>query len=290
MKKKNLTDLRRRFVVSSIAVIIISTLMCFSENFFLKVVFLLLVAALAGVGVWEYGQLAKAKNLKPAVKTMVVISICEVFAFFAAHKLMVFSQLPAIVLAVGAVAFFLIHFKETSEALFHVAVEFFGVCYVSVPLSFMLAILYPMSVSGTSWDGKWWLAYLILVTKVTDVGAYFVGRLFGKHKLAPMLSPKKTVEGAIAGLVCAVVMSVGIGFIGYWVGSPLFHLPFFSAIILGFCMGVVGQVGDLAESLLKRDAVVKDSNALPGLGGILDMVDSLLLTAPIVYFYLQLQG
>ncbi len=290
MIRKQLTDLRKRCVVSSIAVIVLSSLMYFSDNLFVKTLLVLLVSALAGIGVWEYGRLARAKDLCPAVKAMIVISICEIFAFFAAHKLIVFAQLPAIVLAAGAVVFFLIHFRETSDALFHVAVEFFGVCYVAVPMSFMLAVLYPISSTGTSWDGKWWLAYLILVTKVTDVGAYFVGRLFGKHKLAPTLSPKKTVEGAVAGLICAVLMSVGMSFVGRSISSPLFHLPLIPAVVLGICMGVVGQIGDLAESLLKRDAVVKDSNALPGLGGILDMIDSLVLTAPIVYFYLQLQN
>ena len=218
---------------------------------------------------------------------MVIVAVCEVVAFFLAHKMMVFSQLPEIVLAVGAAFFFLVHFKETTDAILHVAVEFFGICYVAVPLSFMLAILYPISSSGISWDGRVWLVYLILVTKVTDVGAYFVGRLWGKTPLAPILSPKKTVEGAVAGLICAVGCSVLFSVAGAEFFPSFFHLPVLGAVFLGLCIGVVGQIGDLAESLLKRDAAIKDSNALPGLGGVLDMVDSLLLTTPVVYFYLQ---
>ncbi len=290
MIQKQLTDLHKRLVVSSIAIAILAGLMIFSDHFLVKTLLVLCVAAFAGIGVWEYAQFARAKQLRPAVKTMIVIAICEVFAFFAAHKLIVFSQMPAIVLCVGAVVFFLLHFKDISDALVHVAVEFFGVCYVSVPLSFMLAILYPMSSNGTSWDGRWWLVYLIVVTKITDVAAYFVGRLWGRIKLASLLSPKKTIEGAVAGIVCAVIFSICMSLMGTWIDSPLFNLPMMSAVILGLCVGLGGEVGDLAESLLKRDAVVKDSNNLPGLGGILDMVDSLLLTAPIVYFYLKLHG
>jgi phosphatidate cytidylyltransferase len=290
MTLKNLADLNKRLLVSSISVGTIAVLLAFSLSVYVQVVFVLLVAALAGVGVWEYAQLARAKDLTPSVKAMVTFAVLEVFAFFSAHKLIVFSEMPATIIAIGAVVFFLFHFKDRSSAIFHVAVEFFGVCYVAVPLSFMLGILYPISGSGMSWDGRWWLVYLILVTKVTDVGAYFVGRIWGKVKLAPSLSPKKTVEGAIAGFICAIVVSIFMSFISGLAPSALFDLPFFAAIVLGMCIGVAGQVGDLAESLLKRDAVVKDSNVLPGIGGVLDMVDSLLLTAPIVYFYLRLQS
>jgi phosphatidate cytidylyltransferase len=288
MIRKNLADLNKRLLVSVVAILVIAFLMIFSDHVLVKSILVLLVAAFAGVGVWEYGQFAKAKALHPALKTMIFVAVCEVFAFFAAHKLIVFYQMPSVVLSVGAVLFFLLHFRDTSDAIFHVAVEFFGVCYVSVPLSFMLAILYPISSSGMSWDGRWWLAYLILVTKVTDVGAYFVGRLWGKIPLAPILSPKKTVEGAIAGFISAVLCSVGFSLLGTFLDPALFGLSIGGAVVLGACIGVVGQIGDLAESLLKRDAVVKDSNALPGLGGVLDMVDSLLLTAPVVYFYLQI--
>ncbi len=290
MTRKNLADLNKRLLVSSISVGLIGVLLAFSLSIYVQILFVLLVGALAGVGVWEYAQLARAKDLTPSVKSMVTVAVLEVFAFFSAHKLIVFSEMPATILAIGAVVFFLIHFKDRSSAIFHVAVEFFGVCYVAVPLSFMLAILYPTSITGMSWDGRWWLVYLILVTKVTDVAAYFVGRIWGRVKLAPALSPKKTVEGAVAGFLCAIGCSVLMSCLSGFVPSALFDLPLLAAVILGMCIGIAGQVGDLAESLLKRDAVVKDSNVLPGIGGVLDMVDSLLLTAPIVYFYLKLQS
>jgi phosphatidate cytidylyltransferase len=288
MTFKQLPDLKRRFAVSSITVLVVSSLLAFYTFLPVTIVLVLCVAALAGIGVWEYARLAAAKNFDPSVKAMILISMAEVFAFFAAHKHVVTPEFPALVLVIGAIIFFLLHFKGTSDALANVAVEFFGVCYVSVPLSALLGILYPLSHEGLVQDGRWWLVYLIVVTKITDVGAYFVGKLWGKRKLAPILSPKKTVEGAIAGFICAVGMSMFISYLGKTIAPAAFNLPLLEALFLGILIGVLAQVGDLAESLLKRDAVVKDSNTLPGLGGVLDMVDSLLLTAPIVYFYLKI--
>jgi phosphatidate cytidylyltransferase len=92
----------------------------------------------------------------------------------------------------------------------------------------------------------------------------------------------------VAGFIAAVLMSVFLSVLGSALSPNYFHLPLTEALLLGACIGALSQVGDLAESLLKRDAVVKDSNRLPGVGGVLDMVDSLLLTAPIVYFYLKI--
>lgn len=265
-----------------------ATLLAFYTFVPVTIVLVLCVASLVGVGVWEYAKLAIAKKFDPSVKAMILIAMAEVFAFFAAHKNVVIPEFPALVLVIGAIVFFLIHFKGTSDALANVAIEFFGVCYVAVPLSTLLGILYPLSHEGNIQDGRWWLVYLIVVTKITDVGAYFVGKLWGKTKLAPILSPKKTVEGAIAGFICAIGVSMFISYLGKTVAPHSFDLPLSESLFLGILIGALAQVGDLAESLLKRDAVVKDSNSLPGLGGVLDMVDSLLFTAPIVYFYLKI--
>ncbi len=286
MKLKSLPDLKKRLAVSSIVLLIVTVLLTFYTYLPVTIILVLAVAVLVGSGVWEYARLAQAKNLSPSVKTMICVAMLEVFAFFAAHKHVVIQQFPAIILVLGAIAFFLVHFKGTSDALANVAVEFFGVCYVSVPLSSFLGILYPFSKAGFTQDGRCWLVYLIAVTKITDVAAYFVGKLFGRRKLAPVLSPKKTIEGAIAGFLSAVGMSLFMSYIGSTLPPGAFNLPMMEALVLGVFIGVLAQIGDLAESLLKRDAVVKDSNTLPGVGGVLDMVDSLLLTAPIVYFYL----
>ncbi len=282
--KKRMADLNKRLAVSIIVLCFVAVLIAFSSHFWIGVVLVASVAAIAAIATWEYAQLAIAKELYPAVPFMVAIASCEVVAFYISIHSPAWSQLPIAVLVLGTIGFFVLRFRDTSHSLIHVAVEFFGVCYITIPLCFMLGILYP-----PVQDGRWWLGYLIIVTKMTDVGAYFVGRLWGKHKLAPILSPKKTVEGAIAGFLCAVLTSLVLYWLGVAYSGGAFALTFLQALVLGMLIGILGQIGDLAESMLKRDAFVKDSNRLPGLGGVLDMLDSLILTAPIVYLFLRMR-
>ncbi len=288
MKIKRMADLNRRLTVSSILGVIVASLIAFSTRPFVSLLLMLFVAALAGVGIWEYAQLAINKGIKPASRWMVVAAVGEVVALYASLVFVDFPQLPVLVLAVAMVLFFLLHFQDATDSLFTIAVEFFGVAYVAAPLSLMLGVLYPVAHQGTPQEGRWWLVYLIIVTKIVDVGAYFVGRLWGKKKLSPNLSPKKTIEGAVAGFISAVLASMLIYYAGNRFFDGNFSITFSESIWLGMLLGVFGQIGDLAESLLKRDAVVKDSNTLPGLGGVLDMVDSLLFTTPIVYFFIRM--
>ncbi len=284
---QKMADLNRRLLVSSISVLVVAFLITYSQNAIVKWLLLLFITALACIGVWEYAQLAIAKGSRPASRLMIIASAIVVFAFYASLHFVSFPQLPIFVLVVALWAFFLKHFKEPRNSLIDIAVELFGVAYVAVPLSLMLGVLYPIAHEGAPQEGRWWLVYLIVVTKITDMGAYFVGRLWGKHRLSS-LSPKKTVEGALSGFLCAILASIVIHWIGQKLAPQDFHLSFFESIWLGALLGTVGQIGDLAESLLKRDALVKDSNQLPGLGGVLDMVDSLLFTTPIVYFFIKM--
>ena len=126
------------------------------------------------------------------------------------------------------------------------------------------------------------VAYLVAVTKAGDMGAYLCGSLIGKHPLMPHVSPKKSVEGVFGGLLASLAVSLAAG--------PYLPVPlsFIHLLILGLLIGIVGQIGDLAESLMKRFCSAKDSGAIfPGMGGILDVVDSILFTAPIFYFHLK---
>ena len=127
------------------------------------------------------------------------------------------------------------------------------------------------------------LILAMVAVYVGDIFALYGGRALGRHKLAPVISPKKTWEGAIAGLVGSVAGAL-LAPAFFWRALPVHH-----AIALGLLLGVVGIAGDLAESLLKRAAEVKDSGSLlPGHGGILDRIDSLLFAAPVVYSYYAL--
>lgn len=129
-------------------------------------------------------------------------------------------------------------------------------------------------------DGLGYVIFLFITILLTDTGCYYFGKKFGKHKLAPIVSPKKTIEGAIGGATCAIMGGVLVG--------HFIHLGLYHSIILGVICTVFAQIGDLSESLIKRDAGVKDSgNTLPGHGGFLDRTDSYVLTIPIMYYYLK---
>ena len=131
--------------------------------------------------------------------------------------------------------------------------------------------------------GREWVFYALAVTFATDTFAYFIGKTWGRHKLAPDISPKKTIEGAVGGVLGAVVISV----LAVW----LFALPinYGIAVLLGIVVSIFGQVGDLFESLFKRNMGIKDSGkSLPGHGGFLDRIDSIVFTGVVVYYYVVL--
>jgi phosphatidate cytidylyltransferase len=165
----------------------------------------------------------------------------------------------------------------------NVALAVFTVAYVAVLMTFLNALrLYHDNVWGMAA-----VASLIFVTKMSDTGAYAFGRLFGRHKMAPVLSPKKTIEGGIGGVVTACFCAWL--FFATWLpmiaGPHAPPPPLWACLVYGVVVAIAGAVGDLSESLLKRDMERKDSSRwMPGLGGILDVLDSLLLAAPAGYF------
>ena len=170
--------------------------------------------------------------------------------------------------------------KTTAEA---IAFTLFGVVYIPWLFLFMAKILYltPRDADGYT-TGQYLVLFVVAVTKFTDVGAFLCGSLFGRTPFFPNISPKKTMEGIIGALVMGVLVGIGVF---HFLGS---HLPPFSLgliCILSLLFGVIGIGGDLAESLLKRSLQTKDSgHALPGIGGGLDLIDSLLFTLPLAYF------
>jgi phosphatidate cytidylyltransferase len=162
------------------------------------------------------------------------------------------------------------------------AITLFGLMYVAWLGNFITRINFVTA------NGRYWVMYLVVVTKFTDIGAYLIGASVGRHKMIPRISPKKTWEGTVGGLLFAVggsllclhVLRANLGADG---------LTLSHAIVLGLLLGGAAVIGDLAESLIKREAGVKDSSTiLPGHGGCLDMIDSLLFTAPLLYVYMRL--
>jgi len=188
---------------------------------------------------------------------------------------------PMLALAGGSTLIFtaeMCRFRRPGGVLANVAAAMFALVYVGVMLGWMIQLRMLWGIGA--------LASLIIVVKMADTGAYAVGRLIGRHPMAPVLSPRKTLEGAVGGLLTAglvswavfawlvPLMTVQQAYCGAWWRSMLF----------GLVVGGAGMLGDLAESLLKRDVGSRDSSRwLPGFGGVLDLLDSLLLAAPVAW-------
>lgn len=135
----------------------------------------------------------------------------------------------------------------------------------------------------------WILVGAILTTKSCDIGAYFTGMSIGRRKMIPWLSPKKTWEGLAGGIVTATFVGAGLAVLSTRCESPTDHIPIWVGAVGGALVAVIGQAGDLAESAFKRDSGLKDSGrVLPGMGGVLDVLDSPLFTGPVVYWLLRL--
>lgn len=159
----------------------------------------------------------------------------------------------------------------------------FGLVYVSFMLHYFVRILTPLPGDAVSADGRLLLAlWLIATAKFCDAGALLAGLAFGRHKMSPQISPKKTWEGAIGG----VLVSMGVGALIAWLARDQFpaHLTPLVAALIAIPVALLGIVSDLVESIIKRQAAIKDSGALiPGIGGMFDLSDSLLLVAPVGY-------
>jgi phosphatidate cytidylyltransferase len=170
--------------------------------------------------------------------------------------------------------------RSNTAGILAISTTLFGLMYVPWLLNFIQKINFFPGV-----DGHYYLLYFVLITKFSDTGAYSIGSLIGRHKMIPRISPGKTWEG-FAG---AILFSTGASLLFVqFLGHKMRGMTPLHAVILGVILSISAVVGDLIESLFKREAGVKDSGRLfPGIGGILDLLDSLLFNAPIMYLYLR---
>jgi phosphatidate cytidylyltransferase len=163
--------------------------------------------------------------------------------------------------------------RQSHGAIVGISTTIFGILYISWFMSFLIKLRYMPQGLGL-------MATVLLVTKFGDIGAYLVGTRFGKVPLIPRISPKKTVEGALGGLLFSVMAALAC--------KSFLALNYAHLVTIGVSLGILAQLGDLSESLMKRDCEVKDSgNIFPGMGGALDSIDSLIFTAPAFYFYMN---
>ena len=174
-------------------------------------------------------------------------------------------------------------FRNVKDALLNTAASIMGILYPALFFSFMVLIReLPHKMNQDYRQGAFWIIGFVAAVWVCDTAAYFIGSWIGRVKLFERVSPNKTVEGAVAGFIFAVLT-------GYLVHLIILQdVPIIHLIVVSAIAGSVGQFGDLVESLFKRDVGIKDSsNLLPGHGGVLDRFDSLFLVAPIVYLYIR---
>lgn len=255
-------------------------------------VFIVVMLTLVATGLLEFYNMARAKGL-PCYRGLGVWSGCLLFFGTWLHSagLLGIHNTPARVNDFETM--FLIAFvlglcvrqfveKENREGIVAMAVSLFGIMYVAWLLNFVQKIY---SFQDPRVEGTYYILYFIVVTKFSDMGAYLVGSMIGKHKMIPRVSPGKTWEGFGGAILISTGGSLLFAhlFRDHMVGMTPMH-----AIILGVLLSVSAVIGDLIESLMKREAGIKDSgNYFPGIGGILDLLDSLLFNAPLMYLYLR---
>ena len=232
----------------------------------------------------EYVAILKHKGFYPSLK---VILFADAFLAFLAY-LNRFNLLSFALTVCSITAFMWVLFKGRQPYIANVATTILGFIYGGLFPLYLIFLRdigshpsYPYFLKSTGeCPGKGFVLLIFFSILITDTGCYYFGSKFGKHKLAPIISPNKTIEGALGGTFCAVCMAILIG--------NMIELPIYHSITAGLLVAIFSQIGDLCESLIKRDAGVKDSgNTLPGHGGFLDRTDSYVFTLPVLYYYFQ---
>ena len=196
-------------------------------------------------------------------------------------RLMPFGEEAVLVFAIlGAFIRLVVQPRRGPAPITTAALTILGLMYAPFLFNFVAALLFMPGDPGVN---RFLLIYLLAVTKFSDVGAYVVGSLIGRHKMIPSVSPGKTWEGFAGAMLVSLLISMAMV---RWMGNGA--LSFASSVVLGLLLPLISVLGDLAESIIKRDASIKDSGrTIPGIGGALDLIDSILFTAPVLYFYLQ---
>lgn len=242
------------------------------------VYFLSFVLIISGISFYEFSVMAKTKgasiNINLGLIAVIILIINEFRFFISPYHFLIFFFLFLLIIEL---------FRNKESAILNLGSTLLAVFYFGIFGSTLIGIreFYP-DINGLYLNGGYLVISIIATIWICDSAAFFGGTALGKHKLFPRVSPKKSWEGAIFGFISAILAMIIASYL------VLNFLSFKDAIALGIILGVFGQVGDLIESLIKRDASVKDSsNLIPGHGGIFDRFDSLLFSSPLIYLYLR---
>ncbi|MFH0731973.1 MAG: phosphatidate cytidylyltransferase [Candidatus Omnitrophota bacterium] len=266
--------MRERIFISAIWVAAVLALLFFAPKWVLAAIVTVIIA----MAMFEFFTMIQRKQL-PVYPYFGIIIGCIIpistYLKFDPTQGWEFLLITTVCLSI-----FLLQFtkRRIDNATSGIAITIFAIFYISWFFSFLVKILVSDLIVP---DGRMLLLFLLIVTKVGDAGAYFFGKLLGAHHLIPRISPKKSIEGAIGGFLCSFIAA-------FLCARFVPQLELVHIAVLGTLLGILGQIGDLSESLIKRDCMVKDSSAVfAGLGGMLDLIDSLLFTSPIFYFYIR---
>jgi phosphatidate cytidylyltransferase len=242
--------------------------------------YLALIDIMILIGLWEFYRMMEAKGLRP-YKMMGILSGLAL-SWYVFFQQGVYANLLLSVIFIGIMVLELAR-KDKGLAVYHISVTVFGVFYVAWLGSHLILLRELPHLKGLDYSlGFSFVIMTFVITWCYDTGAYFIGSWLGRHRILPSVSPGKTLEGAIGGVLCSIV--------GILVARATIA-PFVTVLQgvgLAFVASIVGQLGDLSESMIKRDVKIKDSSkTIPGHGGILDRFDSLLFTAPLIYYILK---
>jgi phosphatidate cytidylyltransferase len=250
---------------------------------FLPFLFFLMIVNV--IGLLEFYKLTEYMGHRPFKLFGIIMSVVLLFLFFINNAEVTFTNDNTIftsmffAVLVTVPFFFILARKSIDKGIIDFSLTVFGVLYLSWTLGHFIAL------RSMAPYGSHYVLFVFVVTWSVDIAGYFIGIRYGKHKIVPIVSPKKTIEGSIAGFVCAIITAVIYKLI------LIKTMPIKDALVLGALIGIFAQIGDFSESIIKRNANQKDSgNLIPGHGGMLDRCDSFILVVPIVYYYLRFIG
>ena len=255
-----------------------------------------ILAALAGIIALEFYQMMAASgvaNFNRYGTAGCVLLVAVTWLAGMRHGGRADGTWDSLVLFLVTIGIFLRQFpqKDNPHPLRTIGGTLFGLLYIGLLWNFLTKLLLfgrPLHPEGIYWPGRWLLLYAVFAAKFTDIGAYLIGCSCGRHKLIPRISPAKSWEGVFGGILVGTVAGTLL-VCGLRDTFAPFGLTPLRAVPLGVLLSVCAVVGDLTESLFKRAANVKDSGGvIPGMGGLLDVLDSILFTAPGVYLFLRL--
>lgn len=263
--------LKQRILTATIGIPVLAVVIWFSEPEYFIPFFTVFAALWGALAIWELYKIVGITQFLPLAALGIAAAICFIIR---AH----FDRYPYYVIVVavslGLPMLLLLVWRRVKEVVATWSWTVSGILYVGLLLSYLVVLRYEA--------GRNWVFLAVLATFASDTAAYFVGKSLGRHPMAPRISPHKTWEGAAAGVVGAVIISLL-----FTLSTPLqLPLDYWPAVLLGVLISVFGQLGDLLESAFKRYAGIKESGTwLPGHGGLLDRMDSLAFAGVVVYIY-----